>query len=31
VVQLIISGYLKGEMDEGEFNAKISTALSLGG
>jgi hypothetical protein len=31
VVQLIISGYLKGEMDEGEFNAKISAALSLDG
>jgi hypothetical protein len=31
VVQLIISGYLKGEMDEAEFNAKIGTALSLGG
>jgi hypothetical protein len=30
VVQLIISGYLKGEMGEEEFKVKISAALSLG-
>ena len=30
VVQLIVSDYLKGEMAEGEFNAKIGAALSLG-
>ncbi|MDR2053596.1 MAG: hypothetical protein LBP80_09290 [Treponema sp.] len=29
VVRLIIGGYLKGEMDEGEFNARIGVALSL--
>jgi hypothetical protein len=31
VVQLIISDYLKGEIDEKEFNARIGAALSLGG
>jgi hypothetical protein len=30
VVQLIISDYLKGEINETEFNAKIGTALSFG-
>ncbi|MDR1411600.1 MAG: hypothetical protein LBI91_05305 [Spirochaetaceae bacterium] len=30
VVQAIVSGYLKGEIDEKEFNVKIGAALSLG-
>ncbi|MDR2362936.1 MAG: hypothetical protein LBD65_00770 [Spirochaetaceae bacterium] len=31
VVRRIITGFLKGEMTEGEFKAKIGTALDLGG
>jgi hypothetical protein len=31
VVQLIISDYLRGEINEKEFNARIGAALSLGG
>ncbi|MDR1127835.1 MAG: hypothetical protein LBL20_00865 [Treponema sp.] len=30
VVQVLVRGYLKGEMDEREFNVKIGAALSLG-
>ncbi|MDR0452574.1 MAG: hypothetical protein LBH15_05980 [Treponema sp.] len=29
-VQAVVSGYLKGEMDEREFNVRIGAALSLG-
>jgi hypothetical protein len=30
VIRLIITGFLKGEMTEGEFNAKMGTALDMG-
>ncbi|MFP3089679.1 hypothetical protein LQZ21_05065 [Treponema sp. TIM-1] len=31
VIRLIITDFLKGEMTEGEFNAKIGNALDMGG
>jgi hypothetical protein len=30
VIQLIIGDYLKGEINEKDFNAKIGAAISLG-